>query len=75
MSIYPVDEDPPDSAPDLHDITLDCKDCKKTFIFSEKSQELFASQGWSPPIRCYDCRQAKKARHEKKNHDTQLATQ
>lgn len=70
MSIYPL-EDP---SPDLSDITLDCKDCKKPFIFSEKSQELFALQGWAPPIRCYDCRQAKKARHEKKNNATDHAT-
>lgn len=51
---------------DSRDIELQCKDCKKSFMFSEKSQELYTEQGWPPPIRCYDCRQKKKARHANK---------
>jgi hypothetical protein len=47
------------------DIELHCKDCQKKFSFSEKSQALYSEQGWPDPIRCYDCRQAKKARHAK----------
>lgn len=49
------------------DIELQCKDCGLNFSFSEKSQELYREQGWNDPIRCYDCRQKKKARNEKQN--------
>jgi hypothetical protein len=58
------------------DQDLVCKDCGLGFVFSEKSQELYTEQGWNPPIRCYDCRQKKKARHAEKTskiHDAHLA--
>ncbi len=56
-------------------IDLQCKDCQKGFTFSEKSQALYEENGWADPIRCYDCRQAKKARNEKKASDDHLASE
>ena len=51
------------------DKTLVCKDCGKEFTFTEGEQEFYADKGFSDPIRCADCRQAKKdsKRNGKKN--------
>lgn len=37
-----------------------CKDCKKEFILSEGEQEFYKSKGFVEPIRCKECRQARK---------------
>lgn len=44
--------------------TLKCKDCGNQFEFSEKDQEFFKKKGFPDPIRCKDCRAAKKKRRE-----------
>jgi CxxC-x17-CxxC domain-containing protein len=41
--------------------TLTCKDCGQSFTFSAEDQEFFASKGYSDPLRCPACRQARKA--------------
>jgi hypothetical protein len=46
------------------EITLDCRDCEEGFPFSGEDQERFAENGWSHPIRCPDCRQARKEARE-----------
>lgn len=46
------------------DKTLICKDCGKDFIFTEREQEFYASKNFGEPVRCFDCRKAKKARKE-----------
>ena len=46
-------------------ITLTCKDCGKPFDFTPEEQEFYASKGFTnQPVRCADCRRAKKARME-----------
>lgn len=35
---------------------LKCRDCGKTFIFSDVEQRRFAAMGWAKPIRCQQCR-------------------
>lgn len=41
---------------------ITCKDCQETFEFSEGEQKHFQKLGFPDPIRCKDCRAARKAR-------------
>ena len=43
------------------DKTIICKDCGKEFVFPVKDQEFYASKDFSEPVRCKECREAKKA--------------
>lgn len=43
------------------DRTLTCQDCGQSFTFSAEDQEFFATKGYSEPLRCPACRQARKA--------------
>ncbi len=44
------------------DKTIQCSDCGKTFTFTAKEQEFYASKGYTnEPKRCAECRQARKA--------------
>lgn len=57
------------SAPSIEDnhfsdISLDCKDCGKTFIFSAAEQKFYEGRGFSPAVRCKPCKNAKKERME-----------
>ena len=43
------------------DKELTCKDCGEKFVFTEGEQEFFESRGFSDPVRCKSCRDARKA--------------
>lgn len=45
----------------MADKTLTCRDCGNTFTFTEGEQDFYAQKGYSEPMRCPDCRAAKKA--------------
>lgn len=45
------------------DITLVCKTCNKEFNYSVSEQLFFEEKGFEAPVRCHDCRNAKKARN------------
>lgn len=45
----------------MPDKKLTCIACNKDFVFKTSEQNDFARKGWGPPIRCTDCRMAKKA--------------
>jgi Probable zinc-ribbon domain len=50
----------------MSDKTLHCKDCGKEFIFTSGEQEFFKEKGFTnDPVRCLDCRRAKKQRNLK----------
>ncbi len=50
------------------DKTIVCKDCGKEFVFTAGEQAFYAEKGLSnAPVRCKECRNAKKAAFEKKN--------
>lgn len=52
----------------MADRTLVCKDCGKEFIFTEGEQQFYAEKGFTnDPVRCKDCRSAKKARFDGDN--------
>lgn len=43
------------------DMTLTCKDCGKEFVFTAGEQAFYAEKGFTnKPVRCADCRRAKK---------------
>jgi len=48
----------------IEDKTINCKDCKKDFVFEATEQEFFKSKGFDPAtkVRCRECTKAKKAR-------------
>ena len=47
----------------FQDKQLTCRDCGKEFTWTAAEQEFYAQKGFdNPPVRCKDCRQAKKAR-------------
>ena len=45
----------------MADIELTCKDCGNTFVFTEGEQEFYAQKGFTnQPVRCKECRNARK---------------
>ena len=50
-----------DRPPLPKDIELSCGDCSSPFTFSGKDQAFFTKNGWTQPVRCADCRDAKKS--------------
>lgn len=46
----------------FQDKTLTCKDCGNEFVWTASEQEFFEQKGFTnAPVRCADCRRAKKA--------------
>ena len=53
----------------MSDKTIVCKDCGTNFIFTEGEQEFYASKGFTnDPIRCPECRKARKAIRNNNQH-------
>ncbi|MGH7245596.1 MAG: zinc-ribbon domain containing protein [Candidatus Levyibacteriota bacterium] len=47
----------------FQDQTLTCKDCGKPFVWTASEQQFYQEKGFqNAPVRCPDCRAAKKAR-------------
>lgn len=47
----------------MADKTLICKECGKEFIFTEGEQQFYQEKGFTnEPVRCKECRIAKKNR-------------
>ena len=44
----------------LKDKVIRCKDCQRLFTFTVKEQKSYGSRDWPDPIRCPECRRAKK---------------
>lgn len=44
----------------MADKNLVCKDCGKAFTFTAGEQEFYSEKQFPEPIRCPDCRKAKK---------------
>lgn len=42
-----------------------CKDCGKEFIFTEGEQNFYKEKRFNDPVRCKECRQAKKVNNDK----------
>ncbi len=42
-----------------------CKDCGQEFTYTEGEQEFYSSRGFSEPVRCKACRDARKAQKQK----------
>ena len=45
----------------MPDIEIPCVQCKETFLFTEKEQEMFYQRNMMPPQRCSKCRAKKTA--------------
>lgn len=46
---------------------IKCKNCGRTFIWTEGEQEYYKSMEFPEPQRCWRCRQIKKNRNNKIN--------
>ena len=54
----------------MADKKIICKDCGKEFIFSEAEQAFYKEKGFdNDPVRCKDCRKAKKQRRNSYNQN------
>ena len=53
----------------MENIKLICKDCKKEFDFTVGEQRFYEEKGFAAPIRCKECRDAKKARNLEREED------
>lgn len=56
----------------MENIKLICKDCGKEFDFTVGEQKFYAEKGFAAPIRCKECRDAKKARNAKDDEMKEL---
>ena len=56
----------------MENIKLVCKDCKKEFDYTVGEQKFYENKGFPAPIRCKECRDAKKARNEAKSKEDKL---
>jgi len=46
----------------MADKVIVCKDCKAEFVFTESEQAFYREKGFdNEPVRCPDCRRARKA--------------
>jgi CxxC-x17-CxxC domain-containing protein len=45
----------------MPDVETTCVQCKETFLFTEKEQEIFYQRNMMPPQRCAKCRSKKAA--------------
>lgn len=51
------------------DKTITCRDCGVEFVFTEGEQAFYAEKGFTnEPVRCADCRRAKKAQRAYNNN-------
>lgn len=46
------------------DKTLKCRDCGKDFIWTAEEQDFYEGKGFTPPLRCKECRLQARARHD-----------
>lgn len=53
----------------MENIKLVCKDCKKEFDYTVGEQKFYEDKGFPAPIRCKECRDAKKARNLERKQD------
>lgn len=49
---------------DYIDKDITCKDCNSTFVFTAGEQQFYAEREFSNPVRCKNCRAARKAQRE-----------
>ena len=45
----------------MPDQILTCNDCQSQFTFTEGEQAFFKERGFTPPVRCPECRRRRKA--------------
>ena len=54
----------------MEDRTLVCKDCGKEFVFTVGEQEFYKEKGFeNEPVRCPDCRRARKQQRNNRSFD------
>ncbi|MGI6545241.1 MAG: zinc-ribbon domain-containing protein [Fastidiosipilaceae bacterium] len=53
----------------MPDRTINCKDCGAEFVFTEGEQAFYKEKGFeNDPVRCPDCRRARKQRRQQNNN-------
>ena len=51
----------------MADKNLVCRDCGKDFVFTEGEQAFYKEKGFdNEPVRCVECRRARKAQNNRK---------
>ncbi len=53
----------------MEDRTIQCRDCNQEFTFTAGEQEFYKEKGFeNDPVRCQDCRRAKKAQSNNRRY-------
>lgn len=52
----------------FEDKTIICRDCGKEFTFTAREQEFYEANGYYAPVRCKECRAARKAAQNQENN-------
>lgn len=52
---------------EYQDKTIVCKDCGNEFTFTAGEQAFYAERNFSEPVRCKECRDARKAQRSENN--------
>ncbi len=57
------------------DLSMTCRDCKRSFVFTMQEQQQFKARGFSNPARCPECRKKRspRARSSAKNAPIKVA--
>lgn len=53
---------------EYQDKTIVCKDCGKEFTFTAGEQAFYAEKSFSDPVRCKECRDARKNAQQNQNN-------
>jgi hypothetical protein len=53
----------------LVDKKMVCIECKKDFVFTKGEQEFFLKMRYAAPLRCADCRKARKRDRKRKRRE------
>jgi hypothetical protein len=46
------------------DVSITCSQCGKKFTFSEEEQDFYRAKGYTPPLRCKQCRSVRQQRSD-----------
>jgi len=54
---------------EFQDKIIKCKDCGKEFVFTAEEQAFYAEKGFVDPVRCKECRLARKQNQQNNQYN------
>jgi hypothetical protein len=56
---------PPEVPNIANDVQVTCCDCERVFTVCQGEIAWYTEKGWSPPVRCKSCREARRKERER----------